>query len=160
MAETNSGGRTVLAVGWSFPSANYVLSIVGAECHVHDGLTGRLVPGGADHAAVIQQAIDLAGVGGVLAFRTGDYSARCAPAPLARQSWQLPFSCGLFDPPATTASSRPWTWTGGASTERCTSKTPTGAPQPPRPSTWMASTAATSQTSSSGTITGAWRSGG
>lgn len=91
MAETNSGGRTVLAVGGPPSSANYVLSIVGAECHVHDGLTGRLILRSADHAAVIQQAIDLAGVGGVLAFRTGDYWLSAPLRPLARQSWQLPF---------------------------------------------------------------------
>jgi hypothetical protein len=97
MTETNGGGRSVLAVGGPPSSANYVLSIVGAECHVHDGLTGRLALRGADHAAVIQQAIDLAGVGGVLAFRTGDYWLSAPLLPLARQSWSLPFAA-VFRP--------------------------------------------------------------
>lgn len=70
-------------------SADYVLSVVGAECRAQSGKTGALVFSGVDHAAIIQAVINLAGVGGTLAFRADTFLLNTYVQPLGSQTWHM-----------------------------------------------------------------------
>lgn len=60
--------------GWSGSLVNYLIYLEGGICYARDVLTGAVAYSGSDHAAVIQQAADAAGEGGVLGFRAGTYT--------------------------------------------------------------------------------------
>lgn len=90
----NSGGggrQSGTSGSASVQAADYLLYVAGGSCYAQDGSTGRVAFSGADHSTVIQAAIDAAGVGGVLAWRPGDYDIGTVLQPKARQSWHLPF---------------------------------------------------------------------
>jgi hypothetical protein len=91
-------GRVSGAQSFTPPSqADYILSVDGGNCIAIHGMTGVIVASGANHAAIIQAAINLAGVGGVLAFRAGDYNLDAPITPLNRQTWHTPFQA-VFRP--------------------------------------------------------------
>jgi len=91
-------GRVSGAQSFTPPSqADYILSVDGGNCIAIHGMTGVIVASGANHAAIIQQAVNLAGVGGVLAFRAGDYNLDAPITPLNRQTWYTPFQA-VFRP--------------------------------------------------------------
>lgn len=85
------GGNVVPA------QVDYVLREESGQVIATDGLTGQVVASGTDHRAVIQQVIDLAGVGGNIAFRRGEYWLNGPIRPLARQTWFTPFAA-VFHP--------------------------------------------------------------
>ncbi len=70
-------------------SADYVFHVDGATCFAFDGLTGAVVAAGSDHAAIIQAVIDLAGAGGVLAFRGDTFLLSTYVQPLGGQTWHV-----------------------------------------------------------------------
>ncbi|MBX3016011.1 MAG: hypothetical protein KF832_31105 [Caldilineaceae bacterium] len=76
--------------------ADYVATVDEAACRVYDK-AGKLAFTGANHATVIQQAINAAGVNGAIAFRPGTYWVDTQLTPLARQSWYCPFGA-IFRP--------------------------------------------------------------
>ncbi len=76
--------------------ADYVVTVDEAACRVYDK-SGKIAFTGANHAAIIQQAIQAAGVNGALAFRPGTYWIATQLVPLARQSWYCPFGA-IFRP--------------------------------------------------------------
>lgn len=77
--------------------ADYVIEVEGAACRAVNGRNGVVAFSGSNHAAVIQAAINAAGIGGVLIFRPGTYWIGTQLQPLARQSWHLPFAA-VFRP--------------------------------------------------------------
>lgn len=90
--------RWIESVNLAVPGqVDYVLFIESGACVAVDGKTGIVAFSGADHAAIIQAAINAAGQGGVLAFRPGDYWIGVQLTPLARQSWHLPYGA-VFRP--------------------------------------------------------------
>ena len=97
-ASGSSGGGHGGGGGASVPSyVNYILSVEGSSCVAFHGKTGVVAFSGLDHAAIIQSAINAAGVGGVLAFRPGDYWIGAQLTPLARQSWHCVYGA-VFRP--------------------------------------------------------------
>lgn len=84
--------RWIESTTMAVPSqTSYIIYLEGGACLAVDGKSGIVAFSGANHAAIIQAAINAAGIGGVLSFRPGDYWIGTALQPLARQSWHLPY---------------------------------------------------------------------
>jgi hypothetical protein len=83
-------GRVSGAQSFTPPSqADYILSVDGGNCIAIHGMTGVIVASGANHAAIIQAAINLAGVGGSLAFRSDVFLLNSYVQPLGSQTWHM-----------------------------------------------------------------------
>lgn len=76
-------GASVLAPN----SADYIIGVNGNVCFAVNGTTGIVVASGTDHAAIIQATINLAGVGGSLAFRSDTFLLSTHVQPLPQQTW-------------------------------------------------------------------------
>lgn len=92
VGEEGSTGGTATAPG----VPDYTIMLDGANCVAYDN-TGEVAFTGTDHGYVMQQAINGAAIGGVLAWRTGDYNINAPLQPMARQSWYLPYNA-VFRP--------------------------------------------------------------
>lgn len=68
-------------------SADYVIHEAGGRCLAVNGRTGAVAHAGTDHSAVIQAAIDAAGVDKSIAFRAGVYRIGTPLEPKTRQSF-------------------------------------------------------------------------